>query len=163
MWHINAIRRNASKASLVLRPWPIWRQAFAWTSIGEILTGPLETNVSLIWIKISWFLLKLVDLKCRLQNIDHFVQALIWLQVYHHHGPLYANHNGKDSRVCLAFGSKLPVINHMIITKLVKCYIRINGITIWTCVLNFTRANYMFMTQRLCQKYAKLYNNKCHP
>ena len=48
-----------------------------WTNVGILLIGPLGTNFSGILIEIRTFSFKKMYLKCRLDNVGHFVSASI--------------------------------------------------------------------------------------
>ena len=51
-----------------------------WTNAGLLLTGPLETNFSEIWIKIQPFHSRKSNWKCHLQNDGHFVSSSVCQQ-----------------------------------------------------------------------------------
>ena len=57
---------------------PVWRHAVIWTNDGLLLIGHLGTNFSEMLIKLQQFSFMKMHLKCRLQNVGHFIYASMW-------------------------------------------------------------------------------------
>ena len=57
---------------------PVWSQVITWTNDDLLQITPLETNFSGIQIQLHTYLLsKKYIWKCHLQNVSHFVEALM--------------------------------------------------------------------------------------
>ena len=66
---------------------PVKHQAIIWTCVDYSWIVTYGTNFSEIWIKLLYFSfknfhLKMPSVKCRLQNVCHFVQVSFWWVVY---------------------------------------------------------------------------------
>ena len=133
-----------------------WHQAIIWTSAGILLVGPLETNLSEIWIEIQTFLFKKMHLKmskkiaailsgpqcfntkgCRFGNLKAVYYQIALLEMYDSLPYLLNN-------FMVVASSKL-LFSHYSVLCTSACYF-ISDIVICNCIRLFTLVNFVKCT-----------------